>query len=85
MIKGGASLGYLYCYTCSDFQALMPRSGSDGYDTMHVCGFCVEFLTSMSFIAQEFERRLLKTLANLCICEVSYVCWAKFSKGITFG
>ncbi|KAF8814708.1 hypothetical protein BYT27DRAFT_7081707 [Phlegmacium glaucopus] len=37
--------GYLYCYSCSDFQALMPRSGSDtGYDPMHVCGFCIEFL-----------------------------------------
>lgn len=28
----------------------MPRSGSDmdGYESMHVCGFCIEFLTSTS-------------------------------------
>jgi hypothetical protein len=56
---GDALLGYSYCHTCSDYQALMPRPGSDGYDTMHVCGFCIEFLTSMSFIARGFERRLL--------------------------
>ncbi|KAF9051556.1 hypothetical protein BJ165DRAFT_1401056 [Panaeolus papilionaceus] len=33
------------CNHC-DYQALMPRSGHDqsGYDPMHVCGFCIEFL-----------------------------------------
>jgi len=43
-------IGYSYCHSCSDYQALMPRSGSSdmGYDPMHVCGFCNEFLNSMS-------------------------------------
>ncbi|PPQ67757.1 hypothetical protein CVT24_002767 [Panaeolus cyanescens] len=41
------SAGYSYCHSCSDYQALMPRAGQDqsGYDPMHVCGFCIEFLT----------------------------------------
>ncbi|KAE9397365.1 hypothetical protein BT96DRAFT_966242 [Gymnopus androsaceus JB14] len=39
--------GYTYCHTCTDYQALMPRtSGSEstGYDPMNVCGYCIEFL-----------------------------------------
>ncbi|KAL5522731.1 hypothetical protein ACEPAG_8749 [Sanghuangporus baumii] len=37
--------GYSYCYSCSDYQALMPRSGNDaGYDPMHVCAFCIQYL-----------------------------------------
>jgi len=41
-------LGYLYCHACSDFQALMPRAGSEsGYDPVHVCGYCIELLKSM--------------------------------------
>ncbi|KAF9010147.1 hypothetical protein BDQ17DRAFT_1388134 [Cyathus striatus] len=37
--------GYSYCHSCSDFQALMPRSGTEnGYDAANVCGFCIEFL-----------------------------------------
>ncbi|KXN81692.1 E3 ubiquitin-protein ligase cblA [Leucoagaricus sp. SymC.cos] len=37
--------GYSYCHSCSDFQALMPRPGPEsGYDPVHVCGYCIEFL-----------------------------------------
>ncbi|KAF9477956.1 hypothetical protein BDN70DRAFT_836974 [Pholiota conissans] len=37
--------GYSYCHSCSDYQALMPRTGVDtGYDVMNVCAFCIEFL-----------------------------------------
>ena len=47
--KSDGNTGYSYCHSCSDFQALMPRSGTEtGYDSMHVCGFCIEFLTSLS-------------------------------------
>ncbi|EMD35434.1 hypothetical protein CERSUDRAFT_116199 [Gelatoporia subvermispora B] len=38
--------GYAYCHSCSDYQALMPRSGPDaGYDVVPVCAFCIENLT----------------------------------------
>ncbi|KLO13325.1 hypothetical protein SCHPADRAFT_852640 [Schizopora paradoxa] len=38
--------GYLYCHSCSDFQALMPRQGVEtGYDPMSVCAFCIQYLT----------------------------------------
>ncbi|KAJ7686688.1 hypothetical protein B0H17DRAFT_1071559 [Mycena rosella] len=38
--------GYLYCNSCSDYQGLMPRTGSDtGYDVMNVCAYCIELLT----------------------------------------
>ncbi|KAF7361249.1 RING-finger domain-containing protein [Mycena sanguinolenta] len=40
--------GYSYCHSCTDFQGLMPRPNSSGngtgYDMMHVCGYCIEFL-----------------------------------------
>ncbi|KAI0349708.1 hypothetical protein OH77DRAFT_1414525 [Trametes cingulata] len=37
--------GYSYCHSCTDFQALMPRRGSEsGYDPVPVCAFCIEFL-----------------------------------------
>ncbi|ETW77980.1 hypothetical protein HETIRDRAFT_435892 [Heterobasidion irregulare TC 32-1] len=37
--------GYSYCSSCSDYQALMPRSGSEsGYQPMPVCSFCIENL-----------------------------------------
>ncbi|KAI0819407.1 hypothetical protein BC628DRAFT_1402618 [Trametes gibbosa] len=37
--------GYAYCHSCSDFQALMPRRGSEsGYDPAPVCAFCIELL-----------------------------------------
>ncbi|KAG6886885.1 hypothetical protein C0995_003593 [Termitomyces sp. Mi166 len=37
--------GYLYCGNCSDYQALMPRSGQEsGYDPMPVCAFCIDYL-----------------------------------------
>ncbi|KAJ7485342.1 hypothetical protein FB451DRAFT_1229308 [Mycena latifolia] len=38
--------GYSYCHSCSDYQGLMPRTGSEtGYDVMNVCAYCIEFLT----------------------------------------
>ncbi|TEB34417.1 hypothetical protein FA13DRAFT_1626346 [Coprinellus micaceus] len=38
--------GFMYCHNCSDYQALMPRTGPDtGYDVMNVCGYCIEYLT----------------------------------------
>ncbi|KZT65308.1 hypothetical protein DAEQUDRAFT_731575 [Daedalea quercina L-15889] len=38
--------GYLYCHSCTDFQALMPRGGSEmGYDPVPVCAFCIDNLT----------------------------------------
>ncbi|KAF9448041.1 hypothetical protein P691DRAFT_705667 [Macrolepiota fuliginosa MF-IS2] len=37
--------GYLYCHSCSDYQALLPRVGPDrGYDPVHVCAHCIELL-----------------------------------------
>ncbi|KAH7910260.1 hypothetical protein BJ138DRAFT_129750 [Hygrophoropsis aurantiaca] len=38
--------GYLYCSSCADYQALMPRFGAgSGYDTANVCAFCIELLS----------------------------------------
>ncbi|KAF7316297.1 RING-finger domain-containing protein [Mycena indigotica] len=38
--------GYMYCHSCTDFQALMPRTGAEmGYDAVNVCGYCIEYLT----------------------------------------
>ncbi|KZT07079.1 uncharacterized protein LAESUDRAFT_725441 [Laetiporus sulphureus 93-53] len=38
--------GYLYCHSCTDFQALMPRRSSEpGFDVASVCGFCIDNLT----------------------------------------
>ncbi|KAJ7078053.1 hypothetical protein C8R44DRAFT_825569 [Mycena epipterygia] len=38
--------GYSYCHSCSDYQGLMPRTGSEtGYDVTNVCAYCIEFLT----------------------------------------
>ncbi|CAA7269961.1 unnamed protein product [Cyclocybe aegerita] len=38
--------GYAYCHSCSDYQALMPRTGNEtGYDAMNVCAYCIEYLT----------------------------------------
>ncbi|KAJ6589125.1 hypothetical protein B0H19DRAFT_1102987 [Mycena capillaripes] len=37
--------GYSYCHSCTDYQGLMPRSGSDtGYDAANVCSYCIEYL-----------------------------------------
>lgn len=47
-------LGYSYCHSCTDYQALMPRTDQDGYDSMNVCAYCIDFLTStfmVSFLA----------------------------------
>ncbi|KIJ24082.1 hypothetical protein M422DRAFT_275217 [Sphaerobolus stellatus SS14] len=41
--------GYSYCSSCTDYQALMPRSGPNGtqagYEPMPVCTNCAEKLT----------------------------------------
>lgn len=40
-------LGYSYCHSCTDFQAIMPRFGSEpGLDPVSVCGFCIDNLKS---------------------------------------
>ncbi|KZP15321.1 hypothetical protein FIBSPDRAFT_912562 [Athelia psychrophila] len=43
--------GYSYCSSCSDYQALMPRTSSDGhrqsqtgYESAPVCAFCIDNL-----------------------------------------
>ncbi|KIP04380.1 hypothetical protein PHLGIDRAFT_31371 [Phlebiopsis gigantea 11061_1 CR5-6] len=40
--------GYLYCQSCTDYHALMPRQGDGrsqvGYDPAAVCAFCIENL-----------------------------------------
>jgi len=37
--------GFGYCSSCTDFQALIPRSGpSRGYDLAPVCAFCIDML-----------------------------------------
>ncbi|KAK0237670.1 hypothetical protein EDD85DRAFT_921308 [Armillaria nabsnona] len=36
--------GYSYCHSCTDYQALMPRANSNGYEALNVCAYCVEFL-----------------------------------------
>ncbi|KAI0760168.1 hypothetical protein C8Q74DRAFT_1208670 [Fomes fomentarius] len=46
----GTLLGYLYCHSCTDYQALMPRreqsdlGATSGYDPIPVCAFCIEML-----------------------------------------
>lgn len=47
----GGLVGYTYCSSCSDNQALMPRTGSNetGYDPAAVCNYCIEYLTGRSF------------------------------------
>ncbi|KAJ7211313.1 hypothetical protein GGX14DRAFT_449820 [Mycena pura] len=39
--------GYMYCHSCTDYQGLMPRMGTNetGYDAMNVCAYCIEYLT----------------------------------------
>jgi hypothetical protein len=47
--------GYSYCSSCSDYQALMPRTSADtgyqvtqtGYEVSSVCAYCIENLNSM--------------------------------------
>lgn len=40
-------LGFMYCASCSDHTALMAREeGEPGYDSVHVCAFCIENLSS---------------------------------------
>lgn len=40
--------GHMYCQSCTDYHALMPRQGdgNTGYDPVAVCAFCSENLTS---------------------------------------
>ncbi|TFK26616.1 hypothetical protein FA15DRAFT_686380 [Coprinopsis marcescibilis] len=60
--------GYLYCHSCSDYQALMPRTGSEtGYDVLPVCGHCIDYLT-ITAAGKGYLKSLplgkLKTYAN---------------------
>lgn len=41
--------GYLYCSSCTDFQALLPRSGPNvGYELVPVCAYCMDMLSITS-------------------------------------
>ncbi|KAJ7334707.1 hypothetical protein DFH08DRAFT_879168 [Mycena albidolilacea] len=53
--------GYSYCYSCTDYYGLMPRTGDQpGHDQMNVCGYCIEFL---SITAEcRFGRGRLKSM-----------------------
>ncbi|KAJ6510392.1 hypothetical protein C8R45DRAFT_1050246 [Mycena sanguinolenta] len=52
--------GYSYCHSCTDFQGLMPRGNvggnATGYDMMHVCGYCIEFLGSASLPLAKLKK-----------------------------
>ncbi|KAI0070110.1 hypothetical protein K474DRAFT_1693911 [Panus rudis PR-1116 ss-1] len=57
--------GYLYCQSCTDYQALMPRSGSGaGYDPVPVCAYCIENLNitagSKAYLRNQPMSRLRK-------------------------
>ncbi|KDR80147.1 hypothetical protein GALMADRAFT_242406 [Galerina marginata CBS 339.88] len=55
--------GYSYCHSCSDYQALMPRNGPEtGYDPMHVCSYCIEFLTITAAGRQQLKAMSLAKL-----------------------
>ncbi|PPQ82978.1 hypothetical protein CVT26_005541, partial [Gymnopilus dilepis] len=55
--------GYSYCHSCSDYQALMPRQGPEqGYDPMHVCAFCIEYLTITAAGRQQLKQMSLAKL-----------------------
>ncbi|KDR80134.1 hypothetical protein GALMADRAFT_242382 [Galerina marginata CBS 339.88] len=54
---------YSYCHSCSDYQALMPRNGPEtGYDPMHVCSYCIEFLTITAAGRQQLKAMSLAKL-----------------------
>jgi hypothetical protein len=58
-------LGYSYCHSCTDFQALMPRGGQDaGYDSMNVCAYCIDFLGSTSIAAFLARTDLTKDISH---------------------
>lgn len=51
------SPGYSYCSSCTDYQALMPRTNNDGgnphqtgYESMPVCSFCIDNLHSACLV-----------------------------------
>ncbi|KAG2156710.1 uncharacterized protein EDB93DRAFT_1125089 [Suillus bovinus] len=55
--------GYLYCSSCADYQALMPRHGAaSGYDQVHVCAFCIEFLNITASSRNQLKLLPLSTL-----------------------
>lgn len=54
----------------------MPRS-DNGYDSMNVCGFCIEFLTGE--LGRDYRR-----LANVSVYEFSHCRGTKFSQRIIF-
>lgn len=57
--------GYSYCHSCTDYQALMPRAGQDaGYDSMNVCAYCVDYLTSTSKVTCLAGTNLTKGISH---------------------
>lgn len=55
--------GYLYCASCADYPALMPRRGAaSGYDQVHVCAFCIEFLNITASSRNQLKSLPLSTL-----------------------
>ncbi|KAG2342267.1 hypothetical protein BDR05DRAFT_964229 [Suillus weaverae] len=55
--------GYLYCASCADYQALMPRHGAaSGYDQVHVCAFCIELLNITASSRNQLKSLPLSTL-----------------------
>lgn len=70
--------GFGYCSSCTDYQALMPRSGSArGYDLAPVCAFCIEMLHGTCSFAQTIFNCLHDTMPipntqSLPLDELSY-------------
>ncbi|KAF9522210.1 hypothetical protein CPB83DRAFT_864773 [Crepidotus variabilis] len=59
--------GYTFCHSCTDYQALMPRTGNDtitGYDPMNVCGFCIEYLTITASGRTQLKGMAMSKLKN---------------------
>lgn len=55
--------GYLYCASCADYPALMPRHGvASGYDQVHVCAYCIEFLNITASSRNQLKSLPLSTL-----------------------
>ena len=53
----------------------MPRDGH-GYDSMHVCGYCIEFLTSVSSLRLQASAYLTS--------DYSYSSWQREAKDYVF-
>ncbi|KAF8888626.1 hypothetical protein BD779DRAFT_1524005 [Infundibulicybe gibba] len=60
--------GYSYCHNCSDFQALLPRTGHEpGYDAKSVCAYCIEYLTRATQIHATGKLRKYANAYNIKI------------------